>query len=276
MPENGFLSLEDAVGLSLRDWVRRRCQRFLYRYSRIAKETIDEPGGWKTLDLIYGNDPEALEPGTYSPRGIIDSMFFYSPAAKATRERHAEYGRLMRRLVRQHVAAGNNTVRILDVASGPGRDLVELLAEFGAARLHVTFIDASPSAIEKGKRIAEERNVSQGAIFIRGNVANLRSLPISGKYNVVVMQGILDYFSPRSATALLAASRELLVNDGTILAGNMDNHHWIRFWMEAFGNWRLRYKNRETIEGMFREAGLSNPEVYKLQGGYHWVAIGRK
>ena len=80
-----------------RSKLRQSFNRFCQKHSRILKETIDEPGGWRTLELLYGNDLDSLDGGTYQPHGLIDLMFYYSAAAKSTRSRYVEYKKIIRK-----------------------------------------------------------------------------------------------------------------------------------------------------------------------------------
>lgn len=55
--------------------------KFFHKRSQIGRETIDNPGSWKILDRLYGNEPQRIETAAFRPVHWTDRMFHFSKAA---------------------------------------------------------------------------------------------------------------------------------------------------------------------------------------------------
>lgn len=251
--------------------------RYFHENSRIGKVAIERPGSWKSLDLIYGNEPERIEPGTFVPGFWADRMFFDSGAAKATRMRLRKYVEEMKSLGKEYAVLNKGRVRILSLASGPGRDVmeaVEFLMDLGID-VYATCVDKCPDAIELGSRIAESRGASRNIIFERKKFGKLNYFEDGNRYDIVITQGIMDYLSDEDAKSLLENARNIINREGTLITSNMNNHRWIRFWMEFFGEWRLKYRNGNELSTIIKKSGYEDVVVYLLPAGYHWMGVGK-
>lgn len=88
----------------------------------------------------------------------------------------------------------------------------------------------------------------------------------------------MDYLSDERAVDLIRSGRALLKEGNTILTSNMGRHVWIRFWMEFFGEWRLRYRTAEDVRKIMPDSGFEpyKISVYLLPEGFHWMGVGKK
>lgn len=248
--------------------------RYLENNSKIAKEVIARPGGWKALDLVYGNDPYGQDgAGTFIPKKFFDRMFFYSSAAEATRERLKEFEKMLVRLIKYY---GNKGLRILSIASGPGRDILNLVEEHRNADIEATCIDIDQEAISMGRRLAEKKGVSDKVIYKRGNAKRIDEYEDEKKYHIVVTQGFLDYLSFEDSLVLLRKVYTILRPGGHVVVCNMNRHSWMRFWMEFFGGWRLNYKTENSVKKILDECGYMKTEVFTESRGLHFIGRGTK
>lgn len=262
---------------ALRKILRTRGRKYFYENSRIGKEVIKDPGSWKALDLIYGDDPEEMETGTFTPRYRSDRMFSKSGAAKATRMRLEEYKKIMKILGPEYAELNGGKVNILSLASGPGRDIIEVTEYLGVQGIdvHATCVDKCPEAIELGSKIAELRGLSEKVSFKRKRFGVRDHYRDNTRYDIVITQGILDYLSYDRAISLLENAWRISKDGGTLVTSNMNNHRWMRFWMEFFGEWRLNYRNANELSAIIKESGYEDVTVYLLPEGFHWMGIGK-
>jgi SAM-dependent methyltransferase len=253
-------------------------KRYFHAKSRIGRETIDNPGSWKILDRLYGNEPNETATGTFRPVHWTDRMFYYSKAARATRSRLAEYVRMMKSLGEEYARNNGGSVGILSLASGPGRDVVEVAECLGKEGIAVSALcaDKCGEAMALGARLAWTKNMD--VAFRQCKIADIRNYAEAGSFDIVITQGIMDYLSDERAVDLLRSARSLLREGGTILTSNMGRHVWIRFWMEAFGEWRLKYRSAEDLRKIMLDSGFAaeNVGVYLLREGFHWMGVGKK
>ncbi len=258
---------------------RRAVIKYLHKHSKIGRDTIENPGSWKILDRLYGNEPEGIETVAFVPEHLTDKMFYNSKAARATRARFVEYVEQMKKLGKEYAESNNGKVDILSLASGPGRDVieaVEFLKEEGID-VYATCIDKCKDAMELGSNIAKNKGL-KNITFKRGKIGKMHHYENGNSYDIVITQGIMDYLDDERSINLLRNSKEVSREEGTLITSNMDMHMWMRFWMEFFGRWKLNYRGKQYLEDLMIKAGYDkdNMSLYLLPEGYHWIGIGKK
>lgn len=259
--------------------LRKAGAKYFYKHSRIGKTTIENPGSWEILDLLYGNEPENTETGTFTPEHWSDKMFFNSGAAKATRARFRHYVEKMEEFGEEYARENNGRVSILSLASGPGRDVMEVMEYLGKEGIDVyaTCVDISKKAMETGSRIAKKKGL-KNITFKRCNVNKIHLYENDNSYHILITQGIMDYLRDKTAINLIKNSRGLLKEGGTLITSNMDIHKWMRGFMEFFGGWKLIYRSGEDLEKLMIKGGYEEDKinVYLLPERFHWIGIGKK
>jgi len=271
--------------------LKRLGVRYLHKHSKIGKETIENPGSWKILDRVYGNEPmqanvddvETSEisngSGLFVPKHWTDKMFYNSKAANATRARLKEYIGKMEELGEEYAESNNGRVNILSLASGPGRDIMKVMESLKEKGIDVyaTCVDKCKDAMEIGSKIARKKGLDD-LTFKRCRVSKAHHYENGETYDIVITQGIMDYLSDETATSLIKNARDISKEGGALITSNMDMHKWMKFWMEIFGGWKLKYRNGKDLEKLMTAAGYErdNINVYLLPEGYHWIGIGKK
>jgi 2-polyprenyl-3-methyl-5-hydroxy-6-metoxy-1,4-benzoquinol methylase len=266
-----FLTIKKFKLLEL---IRNSGKEYLKKHSMISREVIAKPGGWRCLDLIYGNDPDCLDgAGSFKPKGFIDRMFFYSTAAEATRNRLREFEKVLRRLIKNYRTKALN---ILSIASGPGRDILNLVEEFGNIKVRATCIDIDREAIILGKRLAKAKGLSGRIIYKNGNAKRIDEYEEENKYHIIITQGYLDYLSYESSVEFLKKVHKIIMPGGSVIISNMSRHKWMKFWMEFFGGWNLDYKNEDMVRNILKDCGYVNVEVFTESRELHFIGVGEK
>jgi len=148
---------------------------------------------------------------------------------------------------------------VLDLGCGSGRYSVEF-AKRGAER--VVGIDFAESMIRLAEAIALDQDVNNICEF---NVGDLFEYQPQERFDLVLSIGVFDYIE--SPLSLLEKMRSL--SRGKLIA-TFPSYHSIRTPIR-----KVRYKlkrcpvyfyNRESIETLFNQAGLSQFEVIKIRG----------
>jgi SAM-dependent methyltransferase len=190
-----------------------------------------------------------------------------------------EYKKIMKLLGPEYAELNGGTVNILSLASGPGRDVIEVAEDLGRKGIAVraACVDKCGESMELGKRLAEQKRL-EGMTFRQCRIAEIREYAEAGSFDIVITQGILDYFSDDRAVDLLRSARALSKEGGTLVTSNMGRHVWIRFWMEFFGEWRLKYRNGRDLARLLLASGYDRRQidVYRLPEGYHWMGLAKK
>lgn len=231
------------------------------------KKPYGYSGDFQIIDFIYQN-----RPATQGFERLYDNYFMMSHAPLAVRNRKEDFKRLMLNFVSGRPAP----VKILDLASGPCRDVHEVLLELGprARAEEVSFhcYDSDEHAIGYAKRLLGPRpNVS----FVKENAVRMglkkdveRHYP---SYDLIYSTGLFDYFDHRMAVRLVANLKKILNPGGLLAIANFrDKYSNPSFhFMEWVGDWNLVYRTEEEFADVFLESGFKPEDLsfeYEQQG----------
>jgi len=175
-------------------------QAFRYRLQKLGMQslTLLSPGirlGMRTgfdsgqmLDYVYENEARGGPLGAW-----IDRIFLNNLAWEACRQRRTLTRKLLREAI-QRAAASDQEVRIVDIAAGPGRYVLETLAELPEINASALLRDNTESNLEDGRRLAAELGLENvefewGDAFDQQSLAAIRPRP-----NVAVSCGLYQLF----------------------------------------------------------------------------------
>jgi len=217
----------------------------------IQQRMISQPQGYAgdylTLDWIY------QQPYEGNRRDDLWNRFCYrQQASRAVRSRVD----IVRDLVLATANAATRSVRMLDVASGPGRierSVVDLLAAPPHA-IHIDLVDADADAIEYSRALLAD-DVAPAYTFAFHHRNAFRFEP-TAQYDAIWCCGLFDYLDHRLAVRLLRRFLSWCAPGGTILIGNFAkecNTQWI---MEGLYGWTLLYRTNDECAHLCYEAGV--------------------
>ncbi|MBK8090434.1 MAG: class I SAM-dependent methyltransferase [Verrucomicrobiaceae bacterium] len=200
-------------------------------------------GDFEIIDAIYRMQTSPL------PNLTRWDLFFHAQAAPmAVRNRKSYF----QTLLDAHLAdvPKGRPLRVLNVASGPARDLREWLLENPRADVFIDCIDADVHAIDHARRLCAP--FASKVEFHHRNA--LRFLPSKG-YDLVWSAGLFDYLMDRSFVFLLKSLMAVTRPGGEIVVGNFSDFNPSRDYMELLGDWVLNHRSAEHVSGLGREAG---------------------
>lgn len=164
-------------------------------------------------------------------------------ASQAVRNRKAYCCELLQTLARRQ-----SNARVLNVGSGPCRDIAEALPQVHHA-LHVTCVDIDPAGIEYGKHVLGP--LVKQVDFVERNVLRLR---FRNEFDLVWSAGLFDYLDDRQFTVALKRLLMATKPGGEIVVGNFSTANPSRSAME-FGNWCLYHRSEEQLRQLAAAAG---------------------
>ncbi|WP_276480322.1 class I SAM-dependent methyltransferase [Paraflavitalea pollutisoli] len=180
-----------------------------------------------------------------------DRLWHHLDATKAVRNRKDYFKSLMTRQL-----ATGKSLQLLNVASGPARDLAELYGMINPAQLHTTCIEADERAI------AYARTLNAGHIdqinFIQQNIFRYDA---AGSYDIVWSAGLFDYFTDSVFVKILRRFMRWTKPGGEIIVGNFSDTNPSQGFMELFGDWFLHHRSAATLEALALEAGARKEQV---------------
>ena len=159
--------------------------------------------------------------------------------------------------------------QILNVASGPGRDLHECLNIMGPTGLHFDCVDQDPNAIQHATHLCQK--FTSNVTFFHQNIFKF----VANKtYDLIWSAGLFDYFSDSLFKRVLKRLLPYLEKSGKLVVGNFADDNPSQDYMEFF-NWILHHRSAKKLRQLAQECGIasSNIQVEKEPAGVNLFLI---
>jgi len=151
--------------------------------------------------------------------------------------------------------AARGPLRILDVGSGPGRDVRELLEKEGEG-IRVDCLDQDARALAHARGVIGPLGLNR-VQFIHANALRFAA---SESYDVVWSAGLFDYLSDRLFVRLLTRLLRMTRPGGEVIVGNFGEDNPSRPYME-FGHWFLNHRSEACLIGLAKKAGVPRERI---------------
>jgi extracellular factor (EF) 3-hydroxypalmitic acid methyl ester biosynthesis protein len=204
-------------------------------------------GDYAIIEKIYNQ--------TVSPDFAKWDLYSYShPAAIAVRNRKMYF----KSLLTERLSRSAAPQRLLNIASGPARDLYELYNSLEAGRLQTTCVEYDPRAIDYAEALCADH--LQHIRFIRKNIFKFET---EEQFDVVWSAGLFDYFDDVTfATILRKFIHEWTLPGGEVIVGNFSTNNPSRPYMELFGEWHLHHRSPDHLYRLALEAGAEVGRIF--------------
>lgn len=178
-----------------------------------------------------------------------DAFAQAQPAAVAVRNRKAYFINLM---------AERMPARVLNVASGPARDVLEFYTKWPQAPVTVDCLEYDGQAIRYAQSLLE------GNARVRFTQQNILTWKAKGAYPLVWSSGLFDYFSDAVFVRVLRKLLLCVAPGGTLVIGNFSDGNPNRAFMEVGMQWFLHHRSPARLAALAGEAGAGDwkPEVH--------------
>lgn len=253
---------EESVYKLRRIFVNHLRKDFLYGNYIVwsLKKPYGYAGDFKIIDDIYRNDPQTQGFGR-----LFDNYAQMSAIAVAIRNRKEDVKKFMITLCVNHPS---EKLRIMDLASGPCRELKEFFVSTRAESSGVTFdcYDQDRNAIQYAKELLGP--FAQTLNFFEENVIKIAlqkkiEPEMQSRYDVIYSTGLFDYLDHRLATRLVHNLKQLLRAGGKMFIANVREKYQnpsVHF-LEWVGDWNLIYRTEEEFVQIFLDAGFNADEI---------------
>src|SRR5436190_1356307 len=225
--------------------------------------------GWRTgfdsgltLDYVYENRAR----GTTSLGRLIDRNYLNSPGWRGIRQRKINLETLLRGVIARTHSDGL-PVRIVDVAAGGGRYLLETMRALPEIPMTALLRDYKPENVEAARKLAAEFGLTNvtvelGNAFDRGSLAAIRPRP-----TIAIVSGLFELF-PENAGVLesLRGLTEALEPGGSLIYTNQPWHPQVEFIARVLRNregkpWIMRRRTTAEMDELVRVAGFDKTEM---------------
>lgn len=205
------------------------------------------PGDHLVIDWIYQRKVDAR-----TREGELWDRFYHrQPASQAVRNRKAFFNNLFRSICDNYPYG----FRMLNLASGPCRDLAEALCHVpvDAKTVKIHCVDADYRAVDYGKAVLGDNAKNAAVVWEVKNVFKLRP---HQSYELVWSAGLFDYLNDRVAAILLKKMWKWTADGGMIVIGNFHPSNPSRDYMEICGDWYLIHRTEEEMLALCERAGI--------------------
>jgi len=218
---------------------------------RARNKPLGYAGDYLTIDLIYQ--------WKLSSSGTVarwDELFHRFDAPKAVRNRKTYFIETIKRIVEE----GPGNISILNLASGPCRDVAECLESLNGHAQRVEFhcIDIDREALKYAEEMVKPYRDRTKIIFERQNVFRFKA---SRKYDLVWSGGLFDYLEDTTAVDVIKRMWECTSEGGKMIVGNFHPSNTSRNFMEWCGQWFLIHRSDEELRELFTRAGIPSEAV---------------
>jgi extracellular factor (EF) 3-hydroxypalmitic acid methyl ester biosynthesis protein len=199
-------------------------------------------GDYELIDRIYQ--------GYVSPEARLSKWDVYCnqhPTTQAVRNR--------KEFFKSFVSKDPGIRTVLNLGSGPGRDIHELFGLLGDRPLEVVCVDQDADALAHAGRLC--RPYAARIDFRQANVLRFRS---AEKFDLVFAGGVFDYFDDEIFLVMLKRMLRMVDENGTVMIGNFSWQNPGRGWMEVC-DWHLHYRSPAHLRTLAMAAGAGRRSI---------------
>ncbi len=241
--------------------------------------------GWRSgfdsgesLDYIYENQPRG-----WSPLGrLIDRQYLGAIGWRGIRQRRVHLHKMVgAAIARTHAAGGS--VRLLDIAAGPGRYLLEIMRQHAHLPISARLRDRSESGLAAGRILAQQMGLTDRVVYETGDAFDGHALAaLTPRPTVAVVSGLYELF-PDNAPVLasLRGLHAALEPGGSLVYTNQPWHPQIEMIARVLPNrdgqpWVMRRRTQAEMDALVAHAGFEKTAMEIDQWGIFTVSLARK
>lgn len=240
--------------------------------------------GWRngfdsglSLDYVYENKPR----GSLGVGRLIDKSYLNSIGWRGIRQRKANLKNALRSVI-ENLHNEGRPVRILDIAAGAGRYVMETVHELPDISTTVSLRDYKQENVDAARALAQEfglENVTaeRGDAFDRDSVA-----AIAPRATIGIVSGLYELF-PRNEPVLnsLRGLAQAIEPGGYLIYTNQPYHPQVEFIARVLRNregepWVMRCRTTAEIDELVCVAGFRKMAMEVDQWGMFTVSIARR
>jgi len=241
--------------------------------------------GWRcgfdsglSLDYIYKNQPSG-----WSPLGrMIDKSYLNSIGWRGIRQRKANLNKTLHDLVLK-VHRENRAVRILDIAAGAGRYVIETMRDMPEIPIGATLCDYKQENLEAARALADALNVDGAVVARRADAFDRESLAsIQPRATIGIVSGLYELFSSNeSVLNSLRGLADAIEPGGYLIYTNQPWHPQLEFIAHVLVNregkrWVMRRRTTAEMDELVHAAGFKKMDMEIDQWGMFSVSVARR
>ena len=210
-------------------------------------------GDFEVIDRVYQRSL------TTNPDLIKwDNYFLNTRAARAVRNRKDYFINLINSLVESET---RDQVQILNVASGPARDVFEFLTQHKEGphqykNVQFDCVEFDEVAILYARTLCFE--LLEHVTFLKANAFRFNT---EKRFPLVWSAGLFDYLDDRRFKFLLTRLYEFVEEGGELVIGNFSDDNPSRPYMEIMMDWRLHHRGPDVLKQLAIDSGVEASKI---------------
>jgi alpha-beta hydrolase superfamily lysophospholipase/SAM-dependent methyltransferase len=240
--------------------------------------------GWRSgfdsglsLDYVYENKPR----GSLGVGRLIDKSYLNSIGWRGIRQRKANLKYALRSVIETLHREGRH-VRILDIAAGAGRYVMETMHEFPDTSISATLRDYKQENVDAARALAQEFGLENVTVE-RGDAFDPDAISAMTPHATIgIVSGLYELF-PGNQPVLnsLRGLAGAIEPGGYLIYTNQPWHPQVEFIARVLRNregqpWIMRRRTTAEIDELVRIAGFQKTTMEVDQWGMFTVSIARR
>lgn len=240
--------------------------------------------GWRTgfdsgstLDYVYENRAR----GHTLLGRIIDRIYLNSVGWAGIRQRKKNIERLLRDAI-EHVGETGAPVRILDVATGKGRYVLDTIASLDDSSATAVLRDYDQVNVDAGRKLAAQHGLKgvtfeQADAFDEASYASLDPRP-----NVVIVSGLFELFADNALVRrCLDGIGQAIEEGGYLIYTGQPCHPQVEMIARMLTNrdgepWVMRLRSQPELDDLVRDSGFDKIRTRVDKRGIFTVSIAKR
>jgi alpha-beta hydrolase superfamily lysophospholipase/SAM-dependent methyltransferase len=255
-----------------KNWVMKKLRLALRTVGRISQgmrlglRTGFSSGS--SLDYVYQNQPRGFTPlGRW-----LDANYLQAIGWVRVRQRRAHLMQLLSDLLRDGIT-------VLDVAGGPARYLIDLLAERPDLKVRVRVCDRDEAALEQGRQMAR---ADFRLDFAQSDALDPRALAAQGPVDVAIVSGLYELL-PNNAPLVnsLQGLAAAVPSGGYLIYTNQPYHPQLELIAETLthgdgSRWVMRCRSTAEMDELVSQAGFRKLKMLIDDDGIFSVSLAQR
>lgn len=244
---------------------------------RLGHQTGFDSGS--TLDYVYRNTPAGVGP----VGRLIDSQYLQSIGWRGIRQRKLHLEELLRKTMDALRSAGQ-PVRLLDIAAGHGRYVLEALAHYAHRPESILLRDYSDINVRDGAALIHEKGLQDIARFEKGDAFDRASIAaVKPRPTLGIVSGLYELFPDNDMVRRsLAGMADAIEPGGYLLYTGQPWHPQLELIARALTShrggqaWIMRRRTQVEMDQLVEEAGFEKLEQRIDEWGIFTVSLARR
>lgn len=232
-----------------------------------------------TLDYVYRNEPR----GRGVLGRVIDSQYLNSVGWKGIRQRKAHIEEMLRSAM-SRLRAKQQPVRLLDIAAGHGRYVLEALNDASRKPDSILLRDYSDLNVKSGTQLIADSGLSTIATFEKGDAFDRESLAnVQPRPTIGIVSGLYELFADNSMVRRsLGGLKDAIAPGGFLIYTGQPWHPQLAFIARALTShrqgqaWVMRRRTQAEMDQLVEEAGFRKMEQRIDEWGIFTVSLAER